>query len=271
MGNAIMLCTCLSEQNWLFLYFITSVQIRDTDKNPNCNQVELPWRLKTWAMSRVCTTVTRTKGKEGSAAPGSQLTCCSPNPHNHNSLVTENLTLRIILPVQGGRQSFQSLRSCAGRSAGLAFRWAADLWGSWSPGRRSAHPWSWTAAGWPRSWLDPSVGSQARRWCRLWGCLEHKLQPSSPAQEHREMFNHHRKEFFYRVFFNILYSVELFSTANSQLTTKVVVSTSLFFMRSSRTCSHRSASSVTNLEKVPLGLPYLQGMMEVRSGPLEYR
>lgn len=114
------------------------------------------------------------------------LTCYSPNPHNHGLLLTEKciLALGTTPPVQRGRQSFPSLRSCAGRSAGLAFRWAADLWGRWSPGRRSARPWSWTAAGWPRSWPDPSVWSRARRWCRPWGCWEHKLQPSSPAQEH---------------------------------------------------------------------------------------
>lgn len=55
------------------------------------------------------------------------------------------------------------------------------------------------------------------------------------------------------------------------LTTKAVVSTSLLFIRSSRVTSHLSPSCVTNFEKVTLALPYLQGMMEVRSGPLAYR
>lgn len=59
--------------------------------------------------------------------------------------------------------------------------------------------------------------------------------------------------------------------ASRKLTTKAVVSTSLLFIRSSLTCSQFSPSSVTNLENVPLGLPYLQGMIEVRSGPLLYR
>lgn len=53
-----------------------------------------------------------------------------------------------------------------------------------------------------------------------------------------------------------------------RLTTKADVSTPLFFIRSSLTWSLFRLSRVTNLETVPLGLPYLQGMIEVRSGPL---
>lgn len=56
-----------------------------------------------------------------------------------------------------------------------------------------------------------------------------------------------------------------------RLTTKVVVSTSLLFIKISLTCSHFRPSWVTNLENVTLGFPYLQGMIEVRSGPLVYR
>lgn len=64
---------------------------------------------------------------------------------------------------------------------------------------------------------------------------------------------------------------ELFKKKKKRLTTKVVVSTSMLFIRISLTRSHLRPSWVTNLENVTLGLPYLQGMMEVRSGPLVYR
>lgn len=49
------------------------------------------------------------------------------------------------------------------------------------------------------------------------------------------------------------------------------MSKSLFFKKRSRTCSDLRESSLTNLVKIPLGFPYLQGMMEVRSGTLVYK
>lgn len=85
------------------------------------------------------------------------------------------------LPARRGTQSFPFLRSCAGRSVGLGFPWGPELGDSLAPGKHSALPWSWMAAGWPPSWPDPSVWWQAHRWCRVWGCWEHTLQPSSPA------------------------------------------------------------------------------------------